>query len=102
MTCKRRSHSPLAVRMIGSVGFAMCITGLHRWDWLYTDPRVWWRPWQGAFGLLLCGVASAHTVWNRATPYTAPDSVDPNATIILGLDTTASDELARSKNGHPN
>jgi drug/metabolite transporter (DMT)-like permease len=92
----------IAGRVSGAIGLALLVTSLRRWDWLYTDPRVWWRPWQGAAGILLCCIASGITLWNRATPYTEPDSTDPDATTVLGLDPATTERSARAKKGHSN
>jgi hypothetical protein len=76
----------LPIRISGAVGLALLVTTRHRWDWIYTSPAVWWRQWQAVGGFILCGIASGLTLWHRVTPYSDPDSTDPDATIVLGLD----------------
>jgi hypothetical protein len=90
----------MVVRVNGAVGVALLATSAHRLDWLYTNPRIWWRPWQGAAGIALCCVASGLILWNRVTPYSDQDSTDPDATTGLGLDPATTEPSARSETGH--
>jgi hypothetical protein len=79
---------------------ALLVTTRHRWDWIYTSPAIWWRQWQAVAGFILCCVASGLTLWNRVTPYSEPDSTDPDATTVLGLDPATSEPSERSKDEH--
>jgi hypothetical protein len=72
------------------------VTTQHRWDWLYTSPAIWWRQWQAVAGFILCGLASGLTLWNRVTPYSDPDSTNPDATTLLDLDPATSEQDHRS------
>ena len=77
---------PFYIRATGGLGLALLATTFHRWDWLYRDPSVWWRRWQGLLGLALCCVVGGLSLWNRVTPYSEPGSTADDALTILGLD----------------
>ena len=84
---KSLHRQPRYVKAIGTIGFVLLVTTFHRSDWLYTDPRVWWRVWQGGIAFILCCLAAALGVWGRTTPFTEPDADESDATIVLGLTT---------------
>jgi len=87
------TRQPRFVRVIGAAGFVMLVTTFHRWDWLYSDPQVWWRKWQGAIAFALCCLASGLALFHRRSPFTDEASPDSPTTVLkLNASSAASAE----------
>ena len=49
-------------------------------------PDGYWRGWPGLVGGALCAISAGWLLWLRSSPYSGPDSTEPDALTTLNLD----------------